>query len=228
MAGQVPSRFTSDEAEWTDRSLPDFENSIRIRWKYLAESIYGLPRAKVPGGLDWRGVASRQFDPLFAALREFGSFRPRPEAESDPSWKQIIPYVVLRDGDRIFLMRRTRAGGDERLHDRYSIGIGGHINPEDLDVEGGLVREWSEEIEADFIPTFEPIGMLNDDDNSVGAVHLGLVYAAQAGGRPVAIRERDKLEGRFATWAEVVEVADKLETWSALLFEFLAETEAGG
>jgi predicted NUDIX family phosphoesterase len=194
----------------------------------LSESVFGLPRVNVPGGLDWRGVAPRPFAPYLAALRQFGSFRPRPDAENDPSWKQIIPYVVLRDGDRIFLMRRTRAGGDERLHDRYSIGIGGHINPEDTDVEGGLQREWSEEIDADFTPTFAPIGVLNDDDNSVGAVHLGLVYAAEAGGRRVEIRERDKLEGRFATWDEVVAVADKLETWRALLFEFMAETAAGG
>src|SRR3954470_7016516 len=127
-------------------------------------------------------------------------------------------------------MRRTRAGGDERLHDRYSIGVGGHINPEDADVAGGLEREWREEIEADFVPEFVPIGVLNDDDNDVGAVHLGLVYAADAGGRPVAIREREKLEGRFASWDEVTAVADKLETWSALLFDFLRkrETAAGG
>jgi predicted NUDIX family phosphoesterase len=88
-------------------------------------------------------------------------------------------------------------------------------------VAGGLRREWAEEIEADFVPDFEPLGVLNDDDNSVGAVHLGLVYGADASGRPVAIRERDKLEGAFATYDEVEAVADKLETWSALLFEFL-------
>ena len=106
---------------------------------------------------------------------------------------------MLRDGDRIFLMRRTRAGGDERLHERYSIGIGGHVNPGDTDPLDALRREWAEEIEADFEPTLEPLGVLNDDDNAVGAVHLGLVFAADAGGRPVAIRERDKLEGGFAT-----------------------------
>lgn len=186
-----------------------------------AEQVLGLARDDIPGGLGWRGVAQRPFDDYLAVLQTHGSFRPRPDAETDPNWKQVIPYVVLRDGDRLFLMRRTRAGGDERLHDRYSIGVGGHINPPDTDVAGGLRREWAEEIEADFVPDFEPLGVLNDDDNSVGAVHLGLVYAADAGGRPVAIRERDKLEGAFATYDEVTAIADKLETWSALLFEFL-------
>ena len=192
----------------------------------MTEQVLGLARAAVPGGTDFRGVVERPFAPYQAALREHGTFRPRPEAEDDPTWKQVIPYLVLRDKESIFLMRRTRAGGDVRLHDRYSIGIGGHVNPEDADVHGGLVREWHEEIEADFVPSFEPLGVLNDDDNSVGAVHLGLVYAAEADGRPVAIRERDKLEGQFATWAEVAAVADKLETWSALLFEFLVARRA--
>jgi predicted NUDIX family phosphoesterase len=159
--------------------------------------------------------------PLLRAAAMRGEFRPRAEAETDPSWKQLIPYLLLRDGERIFLMRRTKAGGDQRLHDRYSIGVGGHINPQDGGVLGGLRREWTEEIEADFQPDFVPIGLLNDDDNDVGAVHLGLVYVADAGGRPVGIREKHKLEGAFVGTAEVAAVADKLETWSALLFEFL-------
>jgi predicted NUDIX family phosphoesterase len=189
------------------------------------EQVLGMSRAAVPGGTDWRGVKEADFEPFLAAVAQHGEFRARDEAETDPSWKQIIPYVLLRDGERVFLMRRTRAGADERLHDRYSIGVGGHVNPEDGDVAGGLAREWSEEIEADFVPAFEPVGVLNDDSNAVGAVHLGLVFGADAGGRAVAIREREKLDGAFATLDEVASVADRLETWSALLFEFLIERE---
>ena len=186
------------------------------------ELVLGVPRDLVPDGLAWRGVRGVPIEPFLGAARDHGEFRPRAEAEVDPSWKQIIPYLLLRDGERIFLMRRTRAGGDERLHDLYTIGIGGHVNPDDADVIGGLRREWAEEIEADFEPEFQPIGVLNDDDNAVGAVHLGLVFNADAAGRPVDIRERHKLEGAFASIEEVAAVADKLETWSALLFEFLA------
>src|SRR3954454_11433424 len=137
-----------------------------------AEQVLGLHRDDVPGGVDWRGVVKRPLAPYLDALRLHGEFRPRPDAERDASWKQVIPYVVLRDADTLFLMRRTRAGGDERLHDRYSIGIGGHVNPEDADIDGGLRREWQEEIEADFTPEFLPLGVLNDDENDVGAVHL--------------------------------------------------------
>lgn len=184
--------------------------------------VLGLARTAIPGGVDFRGVIDRPFEPLLDAIKAYGEFRPRNEVELDPSFKQVIPYLVLRDGERLFLMKRTKAGGDERLHDRYSIGIGGHVNPDDGGVAGGLVREWSEEIAADFTPDFEPVGLLNDDDNSVGAVHLGLVYAADAVGRPVEIRETHKLSGAFATFAEIAEVQDRLETWSALLFDFLS------
>jgi predicted NUDIX family phosphoesterase len=190
--------------------------------------VLGLPRGSVPGRLDWRGVQGRDFGPLLEAAATHGEFRPRADAENDPTWKQLIPYLLLRDGERIFLMRRTKAGGDNRLHDRYTIGVGGHVNPEDRNVIGGLKREWAEEIEADFEPEFQPIGILNDDENAVGAVHLGLIYAADAGGRPVGIREKNKLEGAFASVDEVAGVEDKLETWSALLFEFVRESGVDG
>lgn len=192
-----------------------------------AELVLCVPRSEVPGGLAWRGVRTIPIAPLLEAIAAHGSFRPRDEVEVDPEWQQIIPYLLLRDGERLFLMRRTRAGADARLHDRYSIGVGGHINPIDQDVKGGLEREWAEEIEADFTPEFTPVGVLNDDSNAVGAVHLGLVYEADARGRPVAIRERDKLEGSFATLADVRVVADRLETWSALLFDHLVAREGG-
>ncbi|HUG49239.1 MAG TPA: NUDIX domain-containing protein [Candidatus Limnocylindria bacterium] len=185
------------------------------------ELVLGLPRADVPGGLGWRGVQAVDLEPYLAAIAGQATFRPRAEVEDDPSWKQVIPYLALRDGPRVFLMRRTRAGGDARLHERHSIGVGGHVNPGDGDPLAGLAREWREELAADFMPDFQPLGVLNDDDDPVGAVHLGLVFSADAAGRPVRVRETEKLEGRFATLAEVAQVAPSLETWSSLLFDFL-------
>jgi predicted NUDIX family phosphoesterase len=191
------------------------------------EEVFVVPRAAIADAAGWYGIRTDDLDAFVEALEREGRFGPRPAMEVDPSFKQIIPYLVLRDAERYFLMRRTKAGADARLHDRYSIGVGGHINPEDGDVDGGLRREWQEEIDADFVPDFRPLGLLNDDDNAVGAVHLGLVYEADTGGRPVAIRELDKLEGRFATVEEVAAVADRLETWSALLFDYLEQSRSG-
>jgi predicted NUDIX family phosphoesterase len=190
------------------------------------ELVLGLPRDLVPGGLDWHGVRGVAIDRYLGAVAAHGTYRPRAGVEDDPTWKQVIPYLLLRDAERIFLMKRTKAGADARLHDRYTIGIGGHVNPEDTDVMGGLRREWAEEIEADFEPEFTPLGVLNDDSNPVGAVHLGLVFSADAGGRPVGVREIDKLSGAFATLDEVAAVVDRMETWSSLLVEYLRESAA--
>ena len=147
--------------------------------------------------------------------------------ETDPRFKQVIPYLVLRDGPRYFLMRRTRAGVDVRLHDRFSIGVGGHLNPGDVNLAGGLAREWAEELEAGFVPEFRLLGLLNDDDTDVGRVHVGVVFVTDAEGRTVAIRETEKLEGRFAGPLEVLAVHDRMETWSQLVFDLVSGRDAG-
>jgi predicted NUDIX family phosphoesterase len=175
----------------------------------------------LPAG-SWRGVKPPPVDAELEAIRRHGLHRARGEVEDDPSWKQVIPYLVLRDGERLFLMRRTRAGADARLHDRFSIGVGGHLNPEDGALLGGLLREWREELVADFTPEFALVGLLNDDDDPVGAVHLGVVFEADGRGRPVTVRETDKLSGGFASLDQVRAVYDDLETWSQLLFDHLA------
>jgi predicted NUDIX family phosphoesterase len=188
------------------------------------EQVLVVPRDALPDGAAWHGLRTDALDGFAALVGREGRFRPRDEMEADPSFKQVIPYLVLRDGDRFFLMRRTRAGGDPRLHDRYSIGVGGHLNPGDGDLPGGLRREWAEEVIADFEPEFRLVALLNDDTTEVGSVHLGAVYVADAAGQPVAIREVDKLEGAFAEPGEVAAVADRLESWSRLTFEYLEAT----
>jgi predicted NUDIX family phosphoesterase len=185
------------------------------------ELVLVVPRASLMGDPGWLGVTTDGLEAFESIVSRDGEFRPRGEMEIDRSWKQVIPYLVLRDGPRYFLMRRTKAGADARLHDRFSIGVGGHLNPGDGDLAGGLRREWREEVDAAFEPAFRLIGLLNDDSTEVGSVHVGAVYVADAGGRPVAIRETEKLSGSFASAAEAAAVVDRMETWSALVFEHL-------
>jgi predicted NUDIX family phosphoesterase len=186
-----------------------------------AERVLVVSRASIMPGGGWLGLRRDGVAAALETITREGRFVARELAEDDPSHKQVIPYLVLRDGERWFLMRRTRAGGDARLHDHWSIGVGGHLNPGDRDVLGGLRREWNEELVAGFDPAFAPVGLLNDDTTAVGAVHVAIVYQADAAGRPVAIRETNKLEGAFATSAEVAAVRDGMETWSRLVFDAL-------
>jgi predicted NUDIX family phosphoesterase len=156
-----------------------------------------------------------------------GEYRPRGEAEQDPSWQQIIPYLLMRDGERLFLMQRSQAGADARLHDRFSLGIGGHLNPEDGGVLEGLRREFHEEMVADWEPEPRLVGLLNDDDVLVGQVHVGVVFEADARGRALDIRETDKLSGRFVTAAEALPVYEQMETWSRFLFDWATGRQVG-
>ncbi len=191
------------------------------------ELVLVVPRAALVPGEGWLGVRGGDMDEALTVVARDGRFVRRGDAEDDTSHKQVIPYLVLRDGERWFLMRRTRGGSDARLHDLWSIGVGGHLNPGDGDVAGGLRREWAEEVVADFVPDFRPIGLLNDDTTPVGRVHVGFVFTADAEGRLVTIRETDKLTGAFATTSEVASRADDMETWSRLAFEALTHRPAG-
>ena len=191
----------------------------------MDEQVLVVPRRALPDRAGWYGLRTDGLDGFADLVAREGRFEPRAAMEVDPDFKQIIPYLVLRDGPRYFLMRRTRAGGDTRLHDRCSIGVGGHLNPGDEGLDGGLRREWAEELVADFVPEFHLVALLNDDTTEVGAVHLGAVYVADAAGRAVAIRETDKLSGAFADPSEVAAVAADLETWSGLIFAWLTPVE---
>jgi predicted NUDIX family phosphoesterase len=198
----------------------------------MTERVLVLPRAQVPGGCNFTGLrpaGATALTVLRAALAEHGRYLDRPAAEEDPRFKQLIPYVVVRDDDRIFLMERTDAGVDKRLHRKASIGVGGHLNPVD---EGhdplmvGLRREWAEELEALWDPEFRLVGLLNDDSNPVGSVHLGVVFTVESAGRSVQVRELEKLSGRMVPPAEVAEAWPRLETWSQLVVaELLGVTQ---
>jgi predicted NUDIX family phosphoesterase len=199
----------------------------------MTERVLVLPRDAVPGGCDFHGLRPADgpsLEQLRSAVARHGRYLDRPAAESDPGFKQLIPYVVVRDGDRVFLMHRTDAGGDPRLHGKASIGVGGHLNPVDEGEDpllAGLRREWEEELEAGWEPEFRLVGFLNDDTNAVGAVHLGVVFTVEADGRAVAVREREKLLGAFSSGADVVQSWERLETWSRLVAPALVAIPAG-
>jgi len=193
----------------------------------MTERVLVLPRAGVPGGCDFHGIRQADtyaLEELRSAVAAQGRYLDRAAAEEDPTFKQLIPYVVVRDGERIFLMHRTDAGGDARLHGKASIGVGGHLNPVDHGADAlmaGLRREWSEELDADWEPEFELIGFLNDDTNRVGAVHLGVVFSVDAAGRAMRVREGEKLIGAWVTADTLAASWDVLETWSQLVAEAL-------
>lgn len=147
-------------------------------------------------------------------------FIDRPAAEEDPSYKQIIPYVVLKQKGRVFSTRRLNKGGESRLHGKLSIGIGGHINPVDETdrrsvLMKGLERELEEEVYIQRRGDLVPQGFINDDGNGVGAVHLGLCFSMEVEGE-VSVKETEKLSGSWLSLQELRSEYDNMETWSQI------------
>ena len=147
-------------------------------------------------------------------------FIDRPAAEEDPSYKQIIPYVVLTRKGLVFATRRLNKGGESRLHGKVSIGIGGHINPVDETdrrsvLMKGLERELDEEVYIQRRGELVPRGFINDDGNGVGAVHLGLCFSMEVEGE-VSVKETEKLSGGWMSLQELRGEFDNMETWSQI------------
>ncbi len=172
-----------------------------------------------------------------------GFFIERTHAERDPEFKQLIPYTVIFREDEVFVFRRLAGGGEKRLHDLLSIGIGGHIEPSESGcdspwemVRDAAAREIAEEVAIGGIgdgsgpgapPGPEFRGIINDETNEVGTVHAGLVFFLRLpGGATVHVRETDVLEGHFMRVGDLVERTDlQFETWSRHILDVLDRPE---
>lgn len=173
------------------------------------------------------GLLTDAREELLRLIIEEHEFLPRPAAEEDPGYRQIIPYVVLRQNGLIFATRRLKKGGEARLHGKISVGIGGHINPVDetdpeLVLMRGLERELHEEVTIKKPGTLVPRGVINDDTNSVGSVHLGLCFTMETDGA-VSVNETEKLSGSWMTMEELRAEWDNMETWTQIALEGITE-----
>jgi predicted NUDIX family phosphoesterase len=147
------------------------------------------------------------------------SFLPRSRAEDDPSFKQLIPYVVMKHGDSVFHYKRGQGAGEKRLRALRSIGIGGHINPIDHTsgehpYRQGMLREVAEEVELASAYREACLGFINDDSLPVGQVHLGIVHVFELESPQVKRREADLMEADFAAIGELSAAKEEFETWS--------------
>lgn len=59
------------------------------------------------------------------------------------------------------------------------------------------------------------IGVVNDDSNDVGKVHIGLIYVADIGGQEINVTETDTLSVKFDKELD----GYTFETWSQILRE---------
>jgi len=157
------------------------------------------------------------------------SFRPRSLVETDPSFKQLIPYVLLecnnQDQTLLFQYTRGKGQGEKRLHALKSIGIGGHISVEDAEGEdwyrNGMHRELTEEVDIGCGGSDRIVGLIYDDSSEVGRVHLGIVHIMQLASCKVLPREDDLIDSGFRPVGAIQSQMQQLETWSQLCIKHL-------
>jgi predicted NUDIX family phosphoesterase len=163
--------------------------------------------------------------------RQNNSFKARSQAETDPGFKQLIPYAILVQNGRILHYVRGKKGGESRLHAKGSIGIGGHMNDHDeglfaLDADAyhaGVRRELQEELRINGPFKESIVALLNDDSNEVGQVHLGIVHVFTLGEGTVESNDTAITALEFLSPEELHARRDKLETWSQICVDHLEE-----
>jgi predicted NUDIX family phosphoesterase len=180
---------------------------------------------------DVRRYLDRLFSP--GTLR----FMPRPLAEKDPGFKQLIPYVLMSCQDKYLTYVRGKRAGETRLVGNRSMGIGGHINPIDdaaplfrsdfrAMYEAAVEREVTEEVVIEAGHADHVVALLNDDSNEVGKVHLGVVHCWVLDAPKVSRREQMITQMEFQSESELRAVRDQMETWSQLCLDSLDRIRA--
>jgi predicted NUDIX family phosphoesterase len=170
-----------------------------------------------------QGIQPVDFELYQKLIEDKGEFLWRSAMELDPSYKQIIPYLIFQYGHHYFLMQRKATSSDVRLRNKYSLGIGGHVRQQDLQ-NGSIIdwarREFEEEIVYEGNFTVQPIGLLNDESDFVGQVHTGFVFLLKGDSDKIAVCSELK-HGKLATLQECGSVYDQLESWSKIVYRWL-------
>lgn len=193
------------------------------------ERVLCVPTAEVDKLGHFQGFHADAERYLAYLLRPgMAKFVRRGDCETDPSLKQIIPYVVFWSGSRVFAYTRGKSQGESRLHSLRSLGVGGHVAEEDAAggctaeaYEMALQRELDEEVKVSVPGKMLLSGLINDDSTPVGKVHLGVVHSYHLEAPVVHPREEGLAEAGFITFTKARELKAEFETWSQIVLDNL-------
>lgn len=193
------------------------------------ELILVVRREHLLQGDAWTGIKQVCFDELSERIRKYQEFQPRGLMEQDPTFKQIIPYLIFEHNDHYFLMQRSTQASETRLQNKYTLGIGGHVRQEDLSSNSIIdwaQREFYEEVDYSGTVTIEPIGLLNDDSNAVGQVHAGVVFIVHGSTNQISVKS-ELQSGSLVPLEECMQYNKHLEAWSQFVLMHLLDKKYG-
>jgi predicted NUDIX family phosphoesterase len=171
----------------------------------------------------FHGIKKVDFESYQKTIDTHKKFLWRSDMETNENYKQIIPYLIFNYQDKYFLMQRKNNSSEVRLQNKCSLGIGGHIRKEDLQktsILGWAEREFHEEVSYNGSLKIEPIGVLNDDSDEVGRVHLGLVFLLRGDSKSITIKDEHH-SGTLLTLQECKQFYNQMEQWSRMVFKHL-------
>ncbi len=202
------------------------KQSIQAKNKHIQqkpESILVVKRTDICSEELWTGYTPSDLKNELIAVQNKRVFMPRPEAEINPEYKQIIPYLIFTHENKYFLMQRRATASEQRLASKYSFGIGGHLREEDMHGNSFFdwaLREFHEEIAYSGTLTAQPLGIINDDSTDVGKVHIGFVILLTGNSADITIKSELK-SGQLLTLEECEYYYQNMETWSQMVYEQL-------
>ena len=206
----------------------------------MEESVFAFPTVDL-----WKLITYKEKglirgnSEVLKKIVENGLYLKRSELEEDTSFKQIIPYAIIsnkepepsgvRQSQSYYLFKRTSGQTEKRLHNKFSLGVGGHMNPDDSVVSkeqyliDELKRELYEEVKllnGCLIEGIEFIGFINDDTIPVGRAHIGLLYNIHVSNKEVYINEKDKMMAEWIEKSNLAEFYEGMETWTKIAYDF--------
>lgn len=171
------------------------------------------------------GFKSNQIDEFYVKIRNKVKFVDRDEAEADESLKQIIPYILVHHKNTYLVLQRITTS-EKRLHNAYTFGVGGHINPIDSGgadekdiIERGMFREMYEEIDIKNLKSIKLVGFIYDNSQDVSRHHLGFVYDAEIGDKNVEIIEKNNFKPYFVKVKDMPKYLNGKESWAEIVYK---------
>jgi predicted NUDIX family phosphoesterase len=195
----------------------------------MEELVFALPAGALWKLLTYKEAGLiRESSDVLKQIVQKGLFRKRSELEEEPSFKQVISYAVISNNNSFYLFKRSSGQTEKRLHNQYSLGVGGHMNPGHSEESNEqyfineLKREFFEEVgllNGCSIEEIEFIGVINDDTIPVGRVHIGLLYNIHMSDKHLVVNETNRMTAEWVDKSDLGEFYDAMETWSKIVFD---------
>lgn len=195
----------------------------------MEELVWCIPREEWDQ-VEFEGFKRDEEGEIYRLLLERGVFKPRAAVENDSDFKQVIPQGLLRLNEEVFVNQRLPKQSDSRLLYAYSLGVGGHLNPEDdllphMDlIQLGLHREMSEEVVMPKPFSIKYIGITNDEQTEVSQMHVGVWFEIELINKDIIVREIEKLKGFWMKNHQLNSMEAEFESWAYYIYkEYLSK-----